>query len=216
LYVVTLSNKNYATKRVKDIEREDAIDILALLVERSVEFHEKMEQKPENTESDEKKENTNNNNNSEKSSIEVQKCVAFFQNKSKENTEIGPYDHDTRMKILDELEQSHIYAAEMKRAALSALTWLRSVRRSPSSPTDNLTADKSNTHQRMPSDPTILKTLAHSYQEQLREKDDLNKRLDLELSFCRAEIGRLKSVKRNEVSLTMEIFVTSFKVFHHF
>ena len=115
--------------------------------------------------------------------------------------ENGPYDHDSRMKVLDELEQCHIYSTEMKRAALSALTWLRSVGRSPSTsgPKSNFSIGKGNSHQR------IFQTLSQAYQEQLVEKDNLNRRLDQELSTCRAEIGRLKLMKRNEVSTAVWI-----------
>lgn len=43
------------------------------------------------------------------------------------------------------------------------------------------------------------KIAEHDYVALLREKDELNKRLDKELNLCRAEIGRLRSAARSEV-----------------
>ena len=136
---------------MKDVEREDALDILSLLVERSLGFEKKKSC------SDEKKETSSNfflNDvfNSSESLVDVQKCLAYFCVLSNQQAdENGPYDHDSRMEILDELEQCHVYSTKMKRAALSALTWLRSVGGSPSTsdPRNNSSIGKRNSHQKI-------------------------------------------------------------------
>ena len=48
-------------------------------------------------------------------------------------------------------------------------------------------------------DMVTLKARLHRAEMELEEKSEANTRLNLELSKCRAEIGRLKSAHRNEV-----------------
>ncbi len=181
---------------MKDVEREDALDILALMVERSLGFSKNKicsDEKKESSSCDGSSDDTLNS-----TLIDVQNCLEYFRNLSNQQAdENGLHDHETRMKILDELEQCHIYSAEMRRAAFSASTWLRSVRTNPSAvnPSNNdISLGKRHSHER------LFQTLSQAYQEQLDEKDNMNRKLDQELSTCRAEIGRLKSMNRNEVS----------------
>ena len=203
-------------QRIRDIEREDALDILTLLVERSVEFDKKTKMKNAlyNDESGghkeicEKKVETNVT--EEEMTTNIKKCLHYFREHSKQLID-GPLSHDERMTILNELEQSHVYANEIRRASLSAQTWLKSVVRSTftnqhSQIRGTNTATSTFLNNELPTDPEVLKSLASSYQHQLKEKDDLNNRLNLELSTCRAEIGRLKTMKRNEVSRNAWIF----------
>lgn len=197
---------------MKDFEREDALDILALLVERSTEFDEKTKQRGFVSQqsladtSDEGKENIKNcfpksENESENLATKVQDCVQLFRDMSNQYTDDGgKLNHDARMKILDELELSYEYASEMKRAALSASTWLRSVSRSSNDSAKDSNYDRNQPQFRMPSEPPTLKNVALTYREKLEETKNLNLRLNQELSTCRAEIGRLKAMNRNEVS----------------
>lgn len=192
------------------------MDILTLLVERSLEFDKKT--KIANVvdndgggrfnEIGEKKEETNVTD--EEMTTKVEKCLHSFREHSKQLND-SPLSHDERMTILNELEQSYVYANEMRRASLSAQSWLKSVVRStftnrPNQSQEATRATSSILKSELPTDPEVLKSLASSYQHQLKEKDDLNNRLNLELSTCRAEIGRLKTMKRNEVSHNARIF----------
>lgn len=140
----------------------------------------------------------------------------------------GDKDHDHRMKILDQLLYSHIYATEMKRAANSASTWLRSIGRSEDSsidetasmlsfpgdvplvdatmsgapeteqPTEGEAICSSSFEKKM--DLRTLRAMLHSASLQAKEKAKEAERLDEELTKCRAEIGRLKSAANTDVS----------------
>ena len=137
--------------------------------------------------------------------------------------------HSTRMKAVDELLRSHTYAAEMRRAAKSASTWLRSIDRlesasdendlevlrksgseAPSQPSERVTMKTRNDvlmKRRMKNfkhvdkmDIVALRAMLHSAELKAKEKEDMALRLNEELSQCRAEIGRLKTASRAEVS----------------
>jgi len=202
-------------QRVGNFDREDAIDILSVLVERSIAFQEEID--PSTSSHPTLGKNAHGNNNVSEanahtngleesqtiSSQEVQKCVELLRGMSNNYPEEGRFDHNTRMKVLDKLEHSHTYAIEMKRASLSALKWLRSVDRSSTNlQSSEERGDMRSRHKRIPSDPILLEAMINTSQQQLVERDELNRRLDQELSICRAEIGRLKSMKRNENSFT--------------
>ena len=128
----------------------------------------------------------------------------------------------------------------MKRAALSASTWLRAIGRSGKNDGDhnsaaNFSTDKristtfnggahkqDLTHrysatlsisdsvidERIKMSPTSLRSALQSHQLLFTVKNELNRRLDHELSLCRAEIGRLKSMSRSEVSFIFSTVVT--------
>ena len=53
--------------------------------------------------------------------------------RSANDVESDTMTHSMRMKAVDELFRSHTYAVEMRRAAKSASTWLRSIGRSDGS-----------------------------------------------------------------------------------
>ena len=105
----------------------------------------------------------------------------------------------------------------MKRAAASASTWLKSIGRGqterdheiiPRDPTftNNTTEDDSDDENWKSkieiNEMTVmtLKATLHSTQFELEASKQVNSTLNEELSKCRAEIGRLKSISRNEVS----------------
>ena len=133
--------------------------------------------------------------------------------------------HDVRMAALDELVRSHSYALEMKRAALSASAWLKSIGRSSANHIEESDAAEDNDGDRQEEDRPLgvsngddlrqckpipgsqkieilsLKALLHTAQMEAKEKAAAALKLDEELSKCRAEIGRLRSAARNEVSI---------------
>jgi hypothetical protein len=143
-------------------------------------------------------------------------------------------EHVQRMAVMDELVKSHTYAVEMKRAAVSASSWLKSIGRGqkggnnyanaflptetvdgagtatapipkPSSVGQTSGESEANQNGTKSSDMMellTLKAMLHSTQLELNETKRANTNLNEELSNCRAEIGRLKSVSRNEVSTT--------------
>lgn len=153
-----------------------------------------------------------------------------------DDSESNAYGHSIRMKAVDELLRSHTYAAEMRRAAKSASTWLRSIDRlessseikdrlveeaedgqqslevdseTPSHPSeiqggDKQPADEGDESERSKGvdkiDIVALRAMLHSAELKAKEKEDAAIRLNEELSKCRAEIGRLKTASRTEVS----------------
>ena len=275
------SNLSQSTERVGDLEKEDALDILALLVERSVAFHEKTDQSSDEAHEDgsthdectrkgissqlsqyqndiihsgitTSSQTTREKNMAESTQAEcldansalslsdIQDNIEDFRVISKNQSNGTIVDHATRMRALDELQRSYTYALEMKRAALSASTWLRAIGRSGKNDGDhnsaaNLSTDKristtfnggahkqDLTHrysatlsisdsvidERIKMSPTSLRLALQSDQLLFTVKNELNKRLDHELSLCRAKIGRLKSMSRSEVSFIFSTVVT--------
>lgn len=146
-------------------------------------------------------------------------------------SESSATNHDSRMKAVDELLRSHTYAAEMRRAAKSASTWLRSIDRlegssdendlrsdleaesqsyvsshpgeSRKQDTEQLAGELNKSEQSRSMDKmdiVALRAMLHSAELKAKEKEDTALRLNEELSKCRAEIGRLKTATRAEVS----------------
>ena len=113
------------------------------------------------------------------------------------------------MKILNELELSYVYATEMKRAALSAMTWLRSLGRTSN---DGCSVNDKNRPQFWINSHQNTNT-SSSYEGQMEEKNNTIKRLNQELSICRAEIGRLTVLKRNEVRYSRFNILLLFSLF---
>ncbi|CAB9524458.1 expressed unknown protein [Seminavis robusta] len=126
-------------------------------------------------------------------------------------------DHSVRMSVLDCLVDSHIYAHEMKRASLSASAWLRSIGHTEKKGTDadhppageaGLQAPGEEEEETEKSSKAAaievqaLKAMLHQAQMEAHEKDEAARQLNAELSQCRAEIGRLKSVSRSKTSFT--------------
>jgi hypothetical protein len=122
-----------------------------------------------------------------------------------------------RVAVLEELLKSHAYAVEMKRAAHSASTWLKSIGRSTTGASagkgdrmedpqqapgeeDKSEGDSSGANDSaLKMEMATLKAMLHSSQMELKDKAEANQKLDTELSKCRAEIGRLRSASRSEV-----------------
>lgn len=221
-----------------EIEREDALNLLACLCERGVALNDpagqieakgilKKKQTPEtgeetkklkfNAASGMKQKYVNSSQQLEPET--VNEAVSVLREMSRDRYQSGvestetssPTYHLVRMQVLDELMSSHTYALEMKRAALSASAWLRSIGHS-----DNLREEDSRTtlatteqaageserSNRGGSNGTAdnasvlsLKALLHQAQMEIDEKDQA-------LSKCRAEIGRLKSASQNKTSFT--------------
>jgi hypothetical protein len=153
------------------------------------------------------------------------RIIEDFRKWSQEHDDVAR-QHSRRMKILDELFKSHTYAVEMKRAASSASTWLKSIGRGQTVSNHNVLGDDDeirggelttaiidaigaeDNDKKLNSNKTIdkmemmtLKATLHSTQLALTETKQVNTNLNEELSKCRAEIGRMKSISRNEVSI---------------
>ena len=269
-----------------EIEREDALDILACLVERSIAFEketttEKMENEEEqDTETCNESSPTpsvTDDNATVDAIVDDDRVSTFVENGTRSETRIrsppknrrkarvssdilgsgvlssevidainelrgisrvhdDESEHETRMEILDELLRSHVYAGEMKRAARSASTWLRSIGRADDDASDVISvrtpgqdyiesagSSGTNEAQRLVDNRTwklaaigesdtdtgsfeekmdalSIRAMLHSVELQLKEKAEEAKRLNAELSECRAEIGRQKSASQADVS----------------
>jgi hypothetical protein len=121
--------------------------------------------------------------------------------------------HRIRMQVLDELLRSHTYANEMKRAALSAAAWLRSIGHNKAksgcvnigATGSQVVGEEKGTEGNTKTaaiEVLALKAMLHQAQMEASEKDKLARQLNEELSKCRAEIGRLKSASRSMPSFT--------------
>lgn len=162
-----------------DVEREDALDILSCLVERGVRFKgvdRVLDSIPQEQ-------------------MDVSAAVQVLK-KLARSTDCGDTSmRDTCLRALDEMVASHEYAHEMRRASLSASSWLRSIgRTSADTPSQNdppqfdLQQDPAGTI-----DLLTARAMLHSTRMELEEKSKVASRLDAELAKCRAEIGRLRS-----------------------
>ena len=192
-----------------DIEREDALDILALLVERSIAFHENTDQIEKSENFQRKQTDAKINGKNEKADSEpveppqtieeIDTCLTTLKKISlihseRDNDTDFSCNHENRVKVLDDLEHSHTYALEMKRAALSASTWLKAIGRDAENKDksfgvlqldDHLPAvqNKSNTIDEMNGES--IRSKLNTVQKRLKEKEELTKQLNKELSFCR-------------------------------
>lgn len=122
--------------------------------------------------------------------------------------------------ILQELITSHAYAVEMKRVSTSASTWLKSIGRGHSEGSHGNLSDDAETqdskctttskyskgtrscknNSRNPAERMeilTLKATLHSTRSELAKTKEFNSMLNEELSQCRAEIGRMKSLSRS-------------------
>jgi hypothetical protein len=208
-------------QRVDDIEREDALDILSVLVERSLVFHQQTEETATNRlDRSEEEDHTNKKKIPCDGSSPIESDIASLQktepvtrqnfssdfvydsieslrkiseNHQNENAQVN-YSHSTIVKALDELQRSYTYALEMKRAALSASTWLKAIGRTGNQSSDCAAERQSKFEYYTYSDEESHAAMnMHRLRSLLVEKEETNKRLDHELTICRAEIGRLKS-----------------------
>jgi hypothetical protein len=209
---------------VGDIEREDALDLLELLVERSIAFHENVSVENTTTTSSTsgKAASTLDHNvvGNEKSEIEIPDSESFLKcidalckisceyEKNHEQLHQAKQDfdstsHDDRMIVLRRLVDSHTYAKEMKQAALSASTWLTAIGRMGGNRTHQATpiSQYISEEKLQQMDAKELRSLVHAAHAQLLEKNEINQKLESELSSCRGEIGRLKTaMSKKEVS----------------
>jgi len=133
-----------------------------------------------------------------------------------------------RTEILQELVKSHAYAVDMKRASTSASAWLKSIGRGQglskhevSTIGEELEEQKSDkcskedvegknrktdeSHAIDKIDLLTLKATLHSAKLELTETKQLNSRLNEELSKCRTEIGRIKSLSRFDQNINKSI-----------
>mmetsp|Transcript_7523 Transcript_7523/g.18505 ORF Transcript_7523/g.18505 Transcript_7523/m.18505 type:complete len:1781 (-) Transcript_7523:305-5647(-) len=128
-----------------------------------------------------------------------------------------------RADTLQDLVRSREYAVEMKRASASASCWLKSIGRRQSTGKPEITGDNerigkdehirnsTNNLGNKQSDSTnkmeilTMKATLRRSQSELTAMKEMNSMLNEELSKCRAEIGRMKSITRSD-NLNKSIF----------
>ena len=160
-----------STPQRVDMEREDALDILTCLVERGVDRKQEDETKPALVEGIDPN--------------ELQSAVQALRKASQDNSD--DLTHLRHMRALDQLVQTQEYANEMRRASLSASSWLKSIGR------DVQSSDAAVEETAAAMDALTLNATLNTLRSDLEEKIELNARLNAELAKCRAEIGRLQS-----------------------
>lgn len=206
--ITCISHCRSFLKRVGDIEREDALDLLSLFVERSVAFHENSESSTPDKMAGQNETQVEE----ESTSMDVNECIRVLRDISKghdsASEEESDPNHSIRMEALDALENSHTYAMEMKQAALSASTWLNAIGRTGKNASNEVSRQPHCTE--LISDDKImhmnvdeLRSLVQATHMEIVTRNDMNIRLDHELSICRAEIGRLRTISRNEVRMNL-------------
>lgn len=169
---------------------------------------------------------------------EISLAVDALRNLSKKYAEEqdaqSQADHKARMKAIDELLRSHTYAVEMRRAAVSASAWLRSIGRAEGCTDQSsrevgddeedgelavYTASAGSKGRQQAAgeeelaspdckavdriDLLTLKAMLQTARLEAKEKAALADKLNQELSECRAEIGRLRTSSRAEVSFSL-------------
>ena len=179
------------------------MDLLALLVERSLAFQEIMENSADTHGQAEEKITKNGRPNI--GSNDLNGCIEAIREISEASTASEEnFTHEDRITALDALVNAHTYAMEMKQAALSASTWLNAIGRNGKTRSENTMFDSHKSQliseeRLLRMESSELLALLQATQLELIEKNHRSKQLDHELSICRAEIGRLKTISRNEV-----------------
>ena len=199
-----------------EVEREDALDFLACLVERSIAYHEKVDvddcsydEKKEGSEPTQPsvsigalgKQKSNRSSDFEEAVASLRRISWYDINDTKrKKADVDKPNHQVRMGVLDELLRSHTYALEMERAALSASAWLRAIGRGYEGKTATVTDEIRSNEATSVSNIGLKSITAQLRTAEMKAKDNfqLADRLNEELSKCRAEIGRLKSASRAE------------------
>ncbi len=187
-----------------EIEREDALDILACLVERGVSLKEKggnktdtaVAEKMTSSETEDCESIFSSN-----SSLDVSGTVQFLKDlTAKHAAENDDNSNNQTQEVLEELVRSHEYALEMRRVSRSASSWLESIGRSLKR--QDMISEENKASKGQPAgecvsegilDLLTAKALLHSAQLEVKEKIEQADRLNEELAKCRAEIGRLRS-----------------------
>mmetsp|Transcript_12523 Transcript_12523/g.29898 ORF Transcript_12523/g.29898 Transcript_12523/m.29898 type:complete len:1258 (+) Transcript_12523:291-4064(+) len=192
-----------------ETEREDALDILACLVERGVE---RGEEKSDSSSNDQ---DTVIAKLSKDLKVAKEESKKLEETKDDEESKKSEENISVQADVLDLLLKSHSYASEMRQATTSASSWLHSIGRGaknsavdmeskeedqqPASGEEKSEEAEGNANEgSLRLQLSTLKAMLHSAQAELKEKSEANEKLDAELSKCRAEIGRLKSASRSE------------------
>ncbi|GAX26556.1 hypothetical protein FisN_21Lh022 [Fistulifera solaris] len=186
-----------------ELEQEDAINILACLVERGVSLKDREGRSASNRGIDGPVED---NTILELGAENITKSISLSGVDElrdmvlASNTGENSLSFERRLVAFDELLRSHEYAQEMRRASESALTWLKTVdystrpkMRQPSQSKGQSVMESELKNLPEGLDLTTAKALLRSSQLKVKEKCDLADKLNEELAKCRAEIGRLRS-----------------------
>lgn len=183
-----------------EIEREDALDILACLVERGIAL--KTSESSEDCR-DVEVELTKDNETKVVDPMDITDIVKQLKELSARHKGEGEdaCSHEQRLLALDELVRSYQYASEMKRVSVSASSWLKSVGRSTGTIKDDMDLDAEATSESQMAgesaseglDLLTCRAMLHSAQLDARENYEYAERLNKELASCKAEIGRLKT-----------------------
>ena len=221
-----------APQRV-EVEREDAVDLLTCLVQRSIAFQKTADSKDDDlypSKSGEEEQGTSVTKGKKAlrgsprgtsiSGLEeaigalrrISETYEARQGSSEDNSSAdqGAPGHDSRMKVIDGLLQSHTYAVEQSTMATSAAAWLKSIGRSDSgspdadtlysySDSDSEEDDADGRHNKDDNGPVAkvdniaLRARLHTAESEIALKIEQIQRLDEELAKCKEEIGRVKS-----------------------
>ncbi|CAJ1945605.1 unnamed protein product [Cylindrotheca closterium] len=198
-----------------ETEREDALDILACLVERAVEQEEERSDSSSNDQDTAIAKLSEALKVAKKGSMKSEGAKDDGESKIDEETKTCEEGMSIQPNVLDFLLKSHSYASEMMQATKSASSWLHSIGRGTSHPAvimeskeeDGETTsgeEKSEEDESSVNEGSLrlqistIKAMLHSAKAELKAKSETNEKLDAELSKCRAEIGRLKTASRSE------------------
>ncbi|GFH52895.1 hypothetical protein CTEN210_09371 [Chaetoceros tenuissimus] len=167
-------------KRAKDIDKEDALDLLALFVDRTRTFNEKLKAEYRATIQSTFDDNIK----------DLKSTLATFL----ENTDDKK---EEQMKTLEALEDAYTYAMEMRQASRSASMWLDSIDRTDqqlqSSDVSQIVPDE----RLMQMNVEELRDIVRGAHFQLLEQNEINTRLSNELSLHKAELIKMRTLENS-------------------
>ena len=165
-------------KRAKDIDKEDALDLLALFVDRTRTFNEKLKAEYRATLQSTLDDNIK----------DLKSTLATFLENADEKKE-------EQMKTLEALEDAYTYAMEMRQASRSASMWLDSIDR-----TDQQ-LQSSDVNQLVPDERLVqmnveeLRDIVRGAHFQLLEQNEINTKLSNELSLYKAQLIKMRTLE---------------------
>lgn len=209
-----------------ELEREDALDILACLVERGVSWKQEtvssgddadvgtgQQEDGDGAKEDSPKRQTQDLGSPSPSTSDIAAIVKELQDLSLAEEKLGDfYDnseaHMKRKLALEELLRSHEYAVEMKRASLSASSWLKSIGRSQSSspskagsPARNTIISETTTNDDLPSRTSTPKTeTPDSSQQAAGEESSASENIDLLTAKAMLHTALMEAKEKSELA----------------
>ncbi|KAL9186995.1 hypothetical protein ACHAXT_010715 [Thalassiosira profunda] len=172
-----------------EVEREDAIDLLSCLVEQSLDFN-PMDECLDAFFCDECQQTPHK----EQPFSGCDGCIEKLSTSLK-GISVGSSEREMTSDAVDALFRSHEFALEVRRSCVSAKKWLQSI----GSAQSYRSGDVQDSERNRRIDAAALRAQLHSVEDVTLSREEEIRRLNEELSKCRAEIGRLNSSQSSKL-----------------